>query len=67
MFENLTWTVTVGEDPESKELVIPFPEDMLKLLDWKEGDAIDFTENEDGSWTVSKVQKTDDPAMPSTD
>ena len=67
MFENLTWTVTVGEDPKSKELVIPFPEDMLKLLDWKEGDEIDFTENEDGSWTVSKIQKTDDPAMPSTD
>ena len=35
-----TWTVELQEDPETKNLLLPFPEDMLKTLDWEEGTVI---------------------------
>jgi len=36
----LNYTITVQEDPETGELFIEFPEDMLAVLGWKEGDDL---------------------------
>jgi hypothetical protein len=52
----IRWTVAIEEDPETKDLILPFPEDMLKLVGWQEGDTLDWNENEDGTWTLSKVE-----------
>ena len=38
--DKLTWEATVQEDPETGELVIPLPEDLLTKLGWQEGDNI---------------------------
>ena len=35
-----TWTTEIIEDPDTKELLITFPEDMLKLMDWEEGTVL---------------------------
>lgn len=35
-----TWTVTVQEDPETKEAIIEFPDDLMAIAGWKEGDTI---------------------------
>jgi hypothetical protein len=35
-----TWTVELQEDPDTKDLLLPFPEDVLKLMDWEEGTVI---------------------------
>ena len=34
------WIVELTEDPETKDLLLPFPEDMLKLMDWEEGTVL---------------------------
>lgn len=52
-----SWTVTVEEaDDGSGDLVLPLPQEMLDLQGWVEGDTLDWKDNGDGSWTLSKVQ-----------
>ena len=51
-----SWTVTLEEaDDGSGDLVMPLPEEFLAMQGWKEGDTLDWQDNEDGSWTLSKV------------
>ena len=57
MNETMRWTITVEEDPETGELILPLPEDMLKLQGWVEGDTLEWIDNEDGSWSLQKVNK----------
>jgi hypothetical protein len=51
------WTITVEEDPETGELILPLPEDMLQLQGWVEGDTLEWIDNKDGSWILQKVKK----------
>jgi len=51
-----TWTITVEEDPETKELVLPFTEEILKEVGWKEGDRIKWKHNNNGTWTLTKKE-----------
>ena len=46
------WTVTVKEDPETGDLILPLPEELLKLQGWVEGDILEWTDN-NGSWSLS--------------
>ena len=53
-----TWTVTVEEaDDGSGDLVLPLPQDFLDQQGWKEGDTLDWKDNNNGSWSLSKVEK----------
>jgi hypothetical protein len=56
--QNKSWTLTVEQDPESGDLVLPFPQDFLDEAGWKEGDTLEWIDNRDGSWSlVKKKQK----------
>jgi hypothetical protein len=50
------WTVTVEEDPETGDLILPLPQDMLDLQGWVEGDTLDWIDNKDGTWCIQKVK-----------
>ena len=53
-----SWTVTVEEaDDGSGDLVMPLPQDFLDQQGWKEGDTLDWKDNGDGSWSLSKVEE----------
>ena len=53
-----SWTVTLGEAEDgSGDLVMPLPQEMLDLQGWKEGDTLDWKEGNNGSWTLSKIEK----------
>jgi hypothetical protein len=55
--QNTSWTVTLEESNDgSGDVILPLPQDLLDLQGWKEGDTIDWKDNEDGSWTLSKVK-----------
>lgn len=56
MNTNTHWTVHVEEDAETKELVLPFTPDMLAQVGWDFGDTIIWSDNQDGSWTLSKKE-----------
>ena len=50
------WTITVEEDPETGELILPFPEDMLSEVGWKPGDTLIWTDLKNGSWSLTKKE-----------
>lgn len=52
-----SWTVTVEEDTETGELILPLPQEMLNSKGWKEGDELEWIDNKDGSWTLEKIEK----------
>ena len=48
---------TIVEKDENNELVIPFDEDLMSEIGWEIGDIIQWTENENGSFTLTRVVK----------
>jgi hypothetical protein len=53
---NKIWTVNLEKDPETGDLILPLNDDILEQTGWKTGDAIDWTDNKDGSWTMKKIE-----------
>jgi len=53
------WTVTVEEDPETGELILPLPADLLTTQGWVDGDTLEWKEGENGEWFLSKVASND--------
>jgi hypothetical protein len=53
------WVVTVEEDPETGELMLPFSDEMLSSLGWKEGDILTWTIKTNGSIILSKREDDD--------
>ena len=53
---NPSWTVTVEEDAETGDLILPLPEDLLKMQEWVEGDTLEWVDNKDGTWCIQKVK-----------
>jgi hypothetical protein len=49
-----TWTLEIEEDPETGEAILQFPPDLLANMEWKEGDTLEWKDNGDGSWSLSK-------------
>lgn len=51
-----TWSVPIEED-ESGECVITLPDELIKIVRWKENDIVEWTDNKDGSYTLKRVIK----------
>ena len=50
------WTLNVETDPETGELILNFPDELLESLGWQEGDLLDWSVNEeDGTVTMIRV------------
>ena len=49
-----SFEVITQEDPETGDMLIPLPPQLLKDLGWKEGDEIDFSIDENGRIIVQK-------------
>ena len=54
-----SYILTILEDPESGDALLQFPPDLLEQAGWKEGDVLNWHNNLDGSWTLTK-KKTND-------
>ena len=54
------WVITVEEDPETGDAILPLPPELIKLQGWKEGDTLTWEDNKDGSWALSKKDDTDE-------
>jgi hypothetical protein len=50
------WTITIEEDPETGDLILPLPQDLLDTQGWKEGDTIEWIDNKNGTWSLQKVK-----------
>jgi len=59
-----SWTVEVTTDPDTGELMLPFPPDLLSQMGWSEGTDLSWIDNENGSFTIKKKEE---PAVVDTD
>jgi bifunctional DNA-binding transcriptional regulator/antitoxin component of YhaV-PrlF toxin-antitoxin module len=50
----LTYTADIEEDSDGN-LMIVFPQRLLEDQGWKEGDTLKWVDNEDGTWSIVKV------------
>lgn len=56
----LTYTVTLETDPTTGELIMPFPPDLLNQMGWDFGDVLEWHDNDNGSFTLTKKDSSDD-------
>ena len=54
------YTLTVEEDPETGEFILPFTPEMLAQVGWKEGDTLSWHDSGDGSFMLSKKDTSSD-------
>jgi hypothetical protein len=54
-----TWTVELVEDPETKELLLKFPEDVIKELEWEEGTVLCWQITTDNKLMLKKAVDED--------
>lgn len=54
--EKNSWIVELQEDPSTGDLILIFPPELLEKAHLKEGDVLNFKDNKDGSFTLSKKQ-----------
>lgn len=52
-----TYIATVQEQEETGELFFQLPEHALNQMGWYEGDLLEWLDNGDGSWTITKKEK----------
>lgn len=53
--ENISYEVIVQEDPETGDLILPLPQELLSKMGWKEGDNLEWEESDSGSFYLKKV------------
>lgn len=51
---NQTWAVQIEQDPETGELLMPFPPDLLSQMGWAEGTDLSWIDNENGTFTLKE-------------
>jgi len=55
-----TWQVTLVEDPETGEVILPFPPDLLAQVGWDFGDEIHWDVDEElGVAVLTKSPNSD--------
>lgn len=50
------WTVTLEEDPETGDLILPLSDEILEGSGISIGDTVEWVNNNDGSWILRKVE-----------
>jgi hypothetical protein len=50
----LAHTIKLEEDPDTGDLVLPLPTELLNQMGWDFGDTLIWDDNYDGSFTLSK-------------
>lgn len=51
-----SWTVTLEEDPETGDLILPLSDEILEGSGISIGDTVEWVNNNDGSWILRKVE-----------
>jgi hypothetical protein len=56
-----SWTITVEENPDNpEELILPLPQELLAMQGWGEGTILEWLDNKDGTWSLSKKKEVTD-------
>ena len=55
----MSYLVTLETDSETGDLILPLPEKLMEETGWKTGDTLDWKDNGDGTFSMTK-QKTEE-------
>jgi len=50
------YTITLEEDPDTGDLIMPLPDELLEEAGWAEGDTLEWIDNGDGTFNMIKQQ-----------
>ena len=53
----MRYEVITQEDPETGDLLLPIPPQLLEELNWKEGDILDFSLDDQNRYILKKIEK----------
>ena len=56
-----SWTITLEEDPENGDLVLPLTDEILKEVGWQIGDTLEWTDNKNGTWSIKRKENEQIP------
>ena len=51
------YTVKLAEDLETGDMYMPLPDEFLDELGWEEGDCLDWKDNGDGTFSLTKIEQ----------
>jgi len=54
----MSYIVKLEEDLETGDLILPLPEKLLEETGWKTGDTLDWKDNGDGTFSMTKKETT---------
>ena len=54
---NTRYEVITEEDPNTGDIILPIPPELLERMGWKEGDTLEWKQTDNGSWILSKEVK----------
>ena len=52
------WTVKITENSDG-DAVLEFPDELIQQVGWREGDEVEWDDNGDGSYTLTKKTKSE--------
>lgn len=52
-------TLRVQEDKKTKNLFVKLPTKLMKKMNWKIGDSLEWLKNKDGSYTLQKYDRAE--------
>jgi hypothetical protein len=52
--EKISWEVQTFEDEETGDLILPIPPELLERMGWREGDTLNWDQDKQGNWILSK-------------
>jgi ABC-type lipoprotein release transport system permease subunit len=59
MVKSTSFTRVLKEDPEFPgEFMLDLGNDLVDQLGWQIGDTVTWTDNQDGTWTLTKTTPT---------
>jgi len=53
--DNVTYEVMTQEDPETGDLILPIPQELLDKMGWKPGDNLEWVQDDKERWILKKV------------
>jgi hypothetical protein len=55
--EQPRYEVITHEDPETGDIILPIPLELMNTMGWGEGDQLDFKQDDQGRWVITKSNK----------
>lgn len=55
MNDQITYEVVTQEDPETGDLILTLPQELLDKMGWTIGDKINWKQSTTGEWLLEKV------------